>query len=176
DDPGIDFGNRRLSGPSGGRGRAMNAAAERRWGRGQARGGSASANRDAREKAPEWTLKNPAGPKPAPTDPHGGGGAGDLPATNERISWSGVYRRMSTHRSGSVKNNLYYYQMAGAEARERLLLAAAERWGVPISELAAKDSIITHAATGRTVRYGQVAARAAQLQHPHPKTIKIKSA
>ena len=139
------------------------------------RGEYASANRDAREKAPEWTLKNPAGPKPAPTDPHGGGGAGDLPATNERISWSGVYRRMSTHRSGSVKNNLYYYQMAGAEARERLLLAAAERWGVPISELAAKDSIITHAATGRTVRYGQVAARAAQLQHPHPTTIKIKS-
>jgi len=140
------------------------------------RGEYASANRDAREKAPEWTLKNPAGPKPAPTDPRGGGGAGDLPATNERVSWLGVYRRMATHRSGSVKFNLYYYQMAGAEARERLLLAAAERWGVPTSELTAKDSIITHTATGRTVRYGEVAARAAQLQHPHPEMIKIKSA
>jgi isoquinoline 1-oxidoreductase beta subunit len=140
------------------------------------RGEYASANRDAREKAPEWTLKNPAGPKPAPTDPRGGGGSGDLPATNERISWSGVYRRMSTHRSGSVKMNLYYYQLAGAEARERLLLAAAERLGVPASELTAKDSIITHGATGRPVRYGQVAARAAQLPHPRPETIRIKSA
>jgi isoquinoline 1-oxidoreductase subunit beta len=140
------------------------------------RGEYASANRDAREKAPEWTLKNPAGSKPAPTDPRGGGGSGDLPATNERVSWSGVYRRMSTHRSGSVKMNLYYYQLAGAEARERLLLAAAERWGVPTSELTAKDSLITHAATGRTVRYGQVAARAGQVPHPHPETIRIKSA
>ena len=136
----------------------------------------ASAHRDAREKAPEWTLKNPAGPKPAPTDPFGGGGSGDLPATNERVSWSGVYRRMATHRSGSVKFNLYYYQLAGAEARERLLLAAAERWSVPVSELTAKDSVITHAPTRRTVRYGEVAARAAQLQHPHPETIRIKSA
>ena len=140
------------------------------------RGEYASANRDAREKAPEWTLKNPAGSRPAPTDPRGGGGSGDLPATNERISWSGVYRRMSTHRSGSVKMNLYYYQLAGAEARERLLLAAAERLGVPTSELTAKDSIITHAATGRSVRYGQVAARAAQIPHPRPETIRIKSA
>ncbi|MBI2188656.1 MAG: xanthine dehydrogenase family protein molybdopterin-binding subunit [Acidobacteria bacterium] len=140
------------------------------------RGEYASANRDAREQAPAWTLKNPAGPKPAPTDPRGGGGSGDLPATNERVSWTGVYRRMSTHRSGSVKMNLYFYQLAGAEARERLLLAAAERLGVPASELTAKDSIITHAATGRTVRYGQVAARAAELQHPHPETIRIKSA
>ena len=74
-----------------------------------------------------------------------------------------MYRRMSTHRSGSVKMNLYYYQLAGAEARERLLLAAAERLGVAAAELSAKDSIIRHAATGRTVRYGEVAARAAEF-------------
>ena len=54
------------------------------------RGEYASANRDAREQAPAWTLSNPAGPEPAPTDPRGGGGAGDLPATNERISWTGA--------------------------------------------------------------------------------------
>lgn len=138
------------------------------------RGEYASANRDAREKAPAWTLKNPAGE--APTNPFGGGGMGDLPATNETISWTGVYRRMTTHRSGSVKMNLYYYQMAGAEARERLLLAAAETWGVQPSELAARDSLITHAPTGRTLRYGEVARRAAQIQHPNPRAIKIKGA
>ena len=140
------------------------------------RGEYASANRDAREEAPAWTLKNPAGPEPSPTDPRGGGGEGDLPATNERISWTGVYRRMTTNRSASVKGNLYFYQMAGAEARERLLLAAAERWDVPTSELTAKDSIITHATTGRTLRYGEIATRAAELEHPNPETITIKSA
>jgi len=140
------------------------------------RGEYASANRDAREEAPAWTLKNPAGPEPSPTDPRGGGGEGDLPATNERISWTGVYRRMTTNRSASVKGNLYFYQLAGAEARERLLLAAAERWDVPTSELTAKDSIITHATTGRTVRYGEIATRAAALEHPNPETITIKSA
>ena len=138
------------------------------------RGEYASANRDAREKAPEWTLKNPAGT--APTDPFGGGGGGDLPLTNEKISWAGVYRRMSTHRSGSVKHNLYYCQLAGAEARERLLLAAAEKWKVQRRSWSRKDSVITHTPTGRTVTYGQVAARAAQVQHPDPKTIKIKGA
>jgi len=140
------------------------------------RGEYASANRDAREEAPAWTLKNPAGPEPSPTDPRAGGGEGDLPATNERVSWTGVYRRMTTNRSASVKANLYFYQLAGAEARERLLLAAAERWEVPTSELTGKDSIITHAATGRTVRYGEVATRAATLEHPNPETITIKSA
>jgi isoquinoline 1-oxidoreductase beta subunit len=140
------------------------------------RGEYASANRDAREEAPAWTLKNPAGPEPSPTDPRGGGGEGDLPATNERISWTGVYRRMTTNRSASVKGNLYFYQLAGAEARERLMLAAAERWDVPTSELTAKDSIITHATTGRTVRYGEIATRAAELEHPNPETITIKSA
>jgi isoquinoline 1-oxidoreductase beta subunit len=83
---------------------------------------------------------------------------------------------MTTNRSASVKANLYFYQLAGAEARERLLLAAAERWEVPTSELTAKDSIITHAATGRTVRYGEVATRAATLEHPNPETITIKGA
>ena len=138
------------------------------------RGEYASANRDARERAPEWTLVNPAGK--APTDPFGGGGLGDLPPGDQKIKWTGVYRRMTTNRSGSVKMNLYYYQLAGAEARERLLLAAAEKWSVQARELVAKDSVITHTPTGRTLRYGEVARRAAEVPHPAPRSITIKGA
>ena len=138
------------------------------------RGEYASANRDARERAPEWTLVNPAGK--APTDPFGGGGLGDLPPGDQKINWTGVYRRMTTNRSGSVKMNLYYYQLAGAEARERLLLAAAEKWSVQARELVAKDSVITHTPTGRTLRYGEVARRAAEVPHPAPRSITIKGA
>src|SRR5262249_16664745 len=59
-------------------------------------------------------------------------------------------------------------------ARERLLLAAADFWSLPVSELTAKDSVIRHTASGRTTTYGQIAGRAAKMPHPHPETIKIK--
>jgi isoquinoline 1-oxidoreductase beta subunit len=133
----------------------------------------ASANRDAREKAPAWTLAVPGN---GATDPRGGG----VPTfgTRDRTGVAGIpdslYRRMRTNAASSVKDGRYYLQLAGAEARERLLLAAAELWNVPVGELTAKDSIITHAPSGRTVTYGRVAHRAAQTPHPHPETITIK--
>ena len=81
---------------------------------------------------------------------------------------------MRTNAASSVKDGRYYLQLAGAEARERLLLAAADLWNAPVAELTAKNSIITHARSGRTVTYGHVAQRAAQTPHPHPETITIK--
>jgi isoquinoline 1-oxidoreductase beta subunit len=84
-----------------------------------------------------------------------------------------LYRRMRTNAASSVKDGRYYLQLAGAEARERLLLAAAELWKVPLAELTAKDSIIRHASSGRTTSYGQIADRAAKTPHPHPETITI---
>ncbi|HEX7853555.1 MAG TPA: molybdopterin cofactor-binding domain-containing protein [Sphingobium sp.] len=51
----------------------------------------------------------------------------------------------------------------GASARERLKTAAAARWGVPVAEVLAKDSILTHAASSRTLRYGEVAAEAVKV-------------
>src|SRR5947207_11004442 len=124
----------------------------------------ASANRDAREKAPEWTLKVPGNGE---TDP-----AGAAPV--ELANANGVYRRMIIHSSGNVRESRYYLQLAGAEARERLLLAAATEWGVPVSELTAKDSVITDRSSGRTTTYGQIAGRAAATPHPRPETITIK--
>ena len=52
----------------------------------------------------------------------------------------------------------------GASARERLKAAAARRWSVELSEVEAKDSILTHRSTGRTLRYGEVAAEAAGIE------------
>ena len=114
----------------------------------------ASANRDVKEKAPEWTLKVPGNGE---TDP-GGAAPVELNGAN------GVYRRMIIHSSGNVRESRYYLQQAGAEARERLLLAAANEWGVPVSELVAKDSVITHAKTRRQTTYGAIAAKAAQTE------------
>jgi isoquinoline 1-oxidoreductase beta subunit len=52
--------------------------------------------------------------------------------------------------------------------------AAADQWKVPAGELAVSDGIITHAASGRKTSYGKVAAAAAKLTPPDPKTIKLK--
>src|SRR4029077_2309634 len=133
----------------------------------------ASANRDAREKAPEWTLKVMGN---GATDPKGGGEPGF--GNRDRTGVSGIpdslYRRMRTNAASSVKDGRYYLQLAGAEARERLLLAAAALWNVPMSELRASNSIVTHIKSGRMTTYGQIAARAARTPHPHPETLTIK--
>ena len=133
----------------------------------------ASANRDAREKAPEWTLKVPGN---GAGDPNGGG----VPTfgNRDRTGVAGIpdslYRRMRTNAASSVKDGRYYLQLAGAEARERLLLAAASLWNVPVTELIAKNSVVTHTPSGRTTTYGRIAQRAAETPHPHPETITIK--
>ena len=134
----------------------------------------ASANRDAREKAPAWTL-NVMGN--GATDPKSGGEPTFGNRDPRGISGipDSLYRRMRTNAASSVKDGRYYLQLAGAEARERLLLAAADLWNVPVTELTAKDSIVTHKASGRTTTYGRIADRAARTPHPHPERITIKS-
>ena len=133
----------------------------------------ASANRDAREKAPEWTLKVMGN---GATDPKGGGEPtfGNRDRTGAQGIPDSLYRRMRTNAASSVKDGRYYLQLAGAEARERLLLAAAQRWGVAASDLTAKDSVITHTPSGRRTTYGQVADLAARTPHPNPERITIK--
>jgi isoquinoline 1-oxidoreductase subunit beta len=133
----------------------------------------ASVNRDGREMAPEWTLRVMG---KGATDPLGGGEPefGQRSRTGSEGIPNSLYRRMRTNAAASVKDGRYYLQLAGAEARERLLLAAAKSWGVPLEELSAANSVITHRPTGRTTTYGQVAPLAAQMPHPDPERIRIK--
>jgi isoquinoline 1-oxidoreductase beta subunit len=133
----------------------------------------ASVNRDGREMAPEWTLHVMGR---GATDPLGGGEPefGQRSRTGIEGIPNSLYRRMRTNAAASVKDGRYYLQLAGAEARERLLLAAAKTWGVPVKELSSANSIITHRRTGRTTTYGQVAPLAAQIPHPDPERIRIK--
>src|SRR5262249_40356910 len=64
----------------------------------------ASPHRNATERAPEWTLHVPGGGDPL--NPNGGG----EPAQGDGNT--GVYRRMTTSSSGSVRESRYYLQMA----------------------------------------------------------------
>jgi isoquinoline 1-oxidoreductase beta subunit len=129
----------------------------------------ASANRDVKEKAPAWTIPVPGGGNAH--DPAGGGKPDQVggPETD-----TGVYRRMGVGSSGNVRESRFYLQLAGAEARERLLLAAATEWKVPVTELTSKNSVITHAKSKRTITYGAIAGKAAQIQLPDPSKIRMK--
>jgi|HigsolmetaAR205D_1030408.scaffolds.fasta_scaffold00471_10 isoquinoline 1-oxidoreductase beta subunit len=55
-------------------------------------------------------------------------------------------------------------QEIGATAREQLRVAAARRWRVPLEQVEARNSTLIHAPSQRTLRYGEVAADAAQVK------------
>src|SRR4029077_5678100 len=93
-------------------------------------------------------------------------------SVNRHFRENKVYKRLATNSSSSVRLSRPYLQQAGASARERLMAAAAQSWGVPRSELAVKNGVITHKLSGRTLRYGQVAENAAAIKLPAEPKIK----
>jgi isoquinoline 1-oxidoreductase beta subunit len=79
---------------------------------------------------------------------------------------------MSTGGSRGIRGSVDYVRKGGAVARAMLISAAAAKWNVPASECKAAISIVTHTPTGRTLRYGEIAADAAKL--PVPADVKVK--
>lgn len=63
----------------------------------------------------------------------------------------------------------------GASARERLKAAAALHWKVSVTEIEAKDSVLTHTPSGRMLRFGEVAAKAASIRLPAEPALKPAS-
>ncbi len=80
---------------------------------------------------------------------------------------------MSTGGSRGIRGSVDYVRKGGAAARAMLIEAAAQRWSVPTTECSASSSVITHTPSGRTLRYGEVAAAAAKL--PVPADVKLKT-
>jgi isoquinoline 1-oxidoreductase beta subunit len=79
---------------------------------------------------------------------------------------------MSTGGSRGIRGSVDYVRKGGAAARAMLIEAAARRWNVPVTECTAAASVINHAPSGRTLRYGEVAADAAKLPVPAEVTLK----
>ena len=66
----------------------------------------------------------------------------------------------------------YGMRVAGAAARDMLIAAAARQWGVSASECAAQRSQVTHAASGRSATFGELARSAASQRVPTSPTLK----
>ncbi|MDW7984753.1 MAG: molybdopterin cofactor-binding domain-containing protein, partial [Acidobacteriota bacterium] len=85
------------------------------------------------------------------------------------------YGRQTTGGSTSIRHSWEPLRRAGAVAREMLITAAAQAWGVDRSTCRAENGAVVHVPTGRRLRYGQLVARAAQLPVPDPATVPLKS-
>jgi isoquinoline 1-oxidoreductase beta subunit len=97
---------------------------------------------------------------------------GITPARN--LASKRAWGEMGTGGSRGIRTSQDYVRRGGAAARLMLLQAAAEQWNVPVGELTVSDGVITHGASKRSIRYGEVAAAAAKLTPPDPKSIKLK--
>ena len=81
---------------------------------------------------------------------------------------------MSTGGSRGIRGSQDYVRRAGAAARMMLVQAAAQEWGVSAAECSVAKGIITHSPSGKRTSYGKVAAAAAQLPAPDPKSITLR--
>ena len=79
----------------------------------------------------------------------------------------------STNGSRSIRNLMPIWRKSGAAAREMLVGAAAQQWGVSPDECFAEQNVVIHRPSGRKLTYGDLAAKAAEL--PVPKEPKLKS-
>ena len=93
-------------------------------------------------------------------------------SANANVKRKRAWGDMASVGSRTIRNSQEYLRRGGATAREMLIAAAAQQWGVPASECSAAASVITHAPSKRKTSFGKVASAAAKLEPP--KDVKLK--
>ncbi len=90
------------------------------------------------------------------------------PADRERYSNLAFGKMKFQGTGGSTAMAASWQQMrkAGATARAMLVSAAAERWNVPASSITVRQGVVSHAVSGRSAGFGELAAAAAKLTPP----------
>ena len=76
--------------------------------------------------------------------------------------------------SMSVRMSYPVMRRLGALARAMLLQAGAEKLGVPVGELTTEPGKVVHAASGRSLAYGELAERAMDLPVPDPASVQLR--
>ncbi len=79
---------------------------------------------------------------------------------------AGVPGMMASGGSMGVRSWVDALRKAAAQAREMLLAAGSARLGVPVGELRAVEGAVVHAASGRRLGFGELAAAAARQPPP----------
>jgi len=101
------------------------------------------------------------------------------------VAWTDVVIEMADYEGGkmgsqssggsfSTPSNWMPLRKAGAAGRQMLIAAAAATWKVPDAQCTASDSIVTHVPTGRTLKYGALAEKAAAMPVPDLEKVTLK--
>lgn len=85
------------------------------------------------------------------------------------------YGNQNTDGSRSIRHSFEPMRRVGASARMMLEAAAAAQWGVPVTEVQAKQHQVLHKPSGKTLGYGELAAAAAKQKVPTAKALRLKS-
>jgi isoquinoline 1-oxidoreductase subunit beta len=85
------------------------------------------------------------------------------PVPENAAAWS---RPMRTGGSNAIRSSWEPLRKAGAAAREMLITAGAEMWGVERATCRAEQGAVLHVPTGRRLLYGALVERAAALPVP----------
>lgn len=99
------------------------------------------------------------------------------------VDWQKVVVEMGPHDNvklgpqftgGSNSVRMYWKPLreAGAAARQMLMAAAAQTWGVPMEEITTKTGMLYHEKSGKSGKYGDFASKASGI--PIPKEVKLK--
>src|SRR5262245_28116766 len=91
---------------------------------------------------------------------------------NAHVRRNRIFGSMSTGGSRGIRDSQDYMRKGGAAAREMLIAAAAQQWGVPAAECTAAKGVITHKDGVRKTTYGKVAAMASRLDIPKDPKLK----
>lgn len=90
-------------------------------------------------------------------------------ARYHNLFWNGI---QGTGGSTAIANSYTQFRRAGAAAREMLVAAAAEQWGVPAGEITVRAGQIRHEASGRTSGFGPLVEAAARQPVPEEPLLK----
>ncbi len=74
--------------------------------------------------------------------------------------------------STAMANSWDQLRQAGARGRAMLVAAAAKRWRVPVEQISVRDGVVSHSASKRHARFGELAADAAL--EPVPDQVQLK--
>src|SRR6266576_7302572 len=96
----------------------------------------------------------------------------EYPTPGQNVARKRIWGDYASTGSRSIRESQDYVRKGGAAAREMLIQAAANEWNVPVSEVSASNSVITHRLSGRTTTYGKVAEAAAKIEPPKEVALK----
>jgi isoquinoline 1-oxidoreductase subunit beta len=83
-----------------------------------------------------------------------------------------LYKRQLAGGSQSIRTAWQPLRTAGASARQMLREAAALTWQVPVEDITTDLGVLYHKKSGKSAKYGEMAASAAKM--PVPKEVKLK--